>query len=107
KKDFTIKIFLSLFLLFIFSPIVHPWYLSWLVILLPFIPRWSGIVYTGLISLTVFTVVNYQLYGVWKEYNLVLLLEYVPVISLFLYELLNKKPLIRTPLMTQISNQVE
>jgi len=93
RKDFTIKIYLSLFLLFIFSPIVHPWYLSWLVILLPFIPRWSGIVYTGLISLTVFTVVNYQLYGVWKEYNLVLFLEYVPVLSLFLYELLNKKPI--------------
>ncbi len=87
RKDFTIKIYLSLFLLFIFSPIVHPWYLSWLVILLPFIPRWSGIVFTGLISLTVFTVVNYQLYGVWKEYTLVLLLEYVPVLALFLYEL--------------------
>ena len=87
RKDFTIKIYLSLFLLFIFSPIVHPWYLSWLIILLPFIPRWSGIVFTGLISLTVFTVVNYQLYGVWKEYTLVLLLEYVPVLALFLYEL--------------------
>ncbi|MHB8578565.1 MAG: glycosyltransferase 87 family protein [Ignavibacteriaceae bacterium] len=107
KKDFTIKVYLSLFLLFIFSPIVHPWYLSWLVILLPFIPRWSGIVYTGVISLTVFTVVNYQLYGIWKEYNLVLFFEYVPVLSLFLYEMLNKKPFIRAPLMTQISKQVE
>lgn len=91
KKDFTVKIYLSLFLLFIFSPVVHPWYLSWLVILLPFIPKWSGIAYTGLISLTVFTVINYQLYGVWKEYNLVLLFEYVPVLSLFLFELMSRK----------------
>lgn len=91
KKDFLVKIYLSLFLLFIFSPVVHPWYLSWLVILLPFIPRWSGIAFTSLISLTVFTVINYQLYGVWKEYNLVLLFEYVPVLFLFLYELMNGK----------------
>ncbi|MHB1687862.1 MAG: hypothetical protein ACYCVH_10860 [Ignavibacteriaceae bacterium] len=91
KKDFIVKIYLSFFLLFIFSPIVHPWYLSWLVILLPFIPRWSGIVYAGLISLTAFTVLNYQLYGVWKEYNPVLLLEYIPVLFLFLFELINKK----------------
>lgn len=87
QKEFLSKLFLSLFLLYIFSPVVHPWYLSWLAILLPFIPKWSGIFYVALISFTSFTVLNYQLNGVWKDYTLVLLFEYIPVIILFILEL--------------------
>jgi hypothetical protein len=87
RKDLITKIYLSIFLLFIFSPVVHPWYLNWLAVLLPFIPRWSGIVYVSLISLTSFTILNYQLNGIWKEYTLVLVLEYIPAITLFGYEL--------------------
>jgi alpha-1,6-mannosyltransferase len=85
--DYLNKIYLSVFLLLIFSPIVHPWYTVWLAVLLPFIPRWSGIFYTSLVSLTVFTIINYQLYDVWKNYPLVLILEYVPVVIIFFYEL--------------------
>lgn len=87
KKKLVDKIYLSIFLLLIFSPIVHPWYVGWLVILLPFITRWSGILFAGLISLTSFTVLHYQLHGTWQEYTWVLVLEYIPVLSLFLYEL--------------------
>jgi hypothetical protein len=87
RKDFLSKIYLSVFFLFIFSPIVHPWYVTWLAVLLPFIPRWSGILYTTLISLTVFTILNYQLYGEWKSYPWVLVFEYVPVLLIFFYEL--------------------
>ncbi len=90
-KNFLSKIYLTVFLLFIFSPIVHPWYVIWLAVLLPFIPQWSGILYTTLISLTVFTILNYQLYGQWKSYTLVLVFEYVPVLILFFYELYNIK----------------
>lgn len=91
KKDLLNKIYLSVFLLLIFSPIVHPWYVTWLAVLLPFIPRWSGIFFTSLISLTVFTVLNFQLNGEWKNYPAVLFLEYVPVLILFLFELKMKK----------------
>jgi len=93
KKDFLNKIYLSVFLLFIFSPIVHQWYVVWLAVLIPFIPRWSGILYTTLISLTVFTIMNYQLYGEWKSYPLVLLFEYIPVLVVFGYEVYNRKSL--------------
>ncbi len=86
KRDLLTKIYLSFFLLMIFSPVVHPWYISWLIILLPFITRWSGILYASLISLTSFTILNYHLNGLWKEYPLVLALEYAPVISFFIYE---------------------
>ena len=91
RKNLLVKIYLSVFLLLIFSPIVHPWYAAWLAVLLPFVPRRSGIAYAGLISLTVFTVLNYQLTGVWNEYTWVLVLEYVPVLSLFLYEIFFEK----------------
>ena len=86
-KGLTTKIYLSIFLLMIFSPVVHPWYVGWLLIILPFVTRWSGIAFAGLISLTSFTVLNYQLHGKWEEYTLVLAIEYVPVLTLFLYEL--------------------
>ncbi len=90
KKDLMTKIYLSVFILFIFSPIVHPWYIGWLAALLPLHPRWSGIAYAGLSSLTAFTILNYQLTGIWHDYNLVLIFEYGPVLILLLWELLRK-----------------
>jgi hypothetical protein len=86
------KIYLSFFLLLIFSPVVHPWYVSWLAILLPFSPRWSGVIFVSLVSLASVTELNYQLTGVWKEYTLVLILEYIPVVSIFLYEIIKNRP---------------
>ncbi len=86
RKDVLTKIYLSVILLFIFSPIVHPWYIGWLAVLLPLVPRWSGIAYVGLSSLTAFTILNYQLTGVWHDYTLVLLSEYGPVLGLLLWE---------------------
>lgn len=87
KEEPIKKFYYSVLLLFIFSPVVHPWYISWLTILLPIIPKWSGIVYSSLSSLTAFTVLSYQQYGLWKEYSSVLLIEYIPVILIMLYEL--------------------
>lgn len=91
KKNLMTKIYLSVFILFIFSPIVHPWYIGWLVALLPLNPRWSGIAYAGLSSLTAFTILNYQLTGVWHDYNLVLIFEYGPVLLLLLRELFRNR----------------
>jgi alpha-1,6-mannosyltransferase len=88
KKDLITKIYLSFFLLLIFSPVVHPWYVGWLVVFLPFVRKWSGIVFASLVSLTSITDLNYQLNGIWKDYTIVLILEYVPVIFIFLYEML-------------------
>jgi alpha-1,6-mannosyltransferase len=87
KKDLIAKTYLSFFLLLFFSPVVHPWYVGWLVVFLPFVRKWSGIVFTSVVSLTAVTDLNYQLNGIWKDYSIVLLLEYIPVISIFLYEI--------------------
>jgi len=91
KRDLLEKIYYSILLLMVFSPVVHPWYVAWLVILIPFVPRWSGIVYAATSSLTAFTVMNYQLVGVWNEYAIVVILEYVPVLVLIAMELTDNK----------------
>jgi len=87
KIDLLHKYYYSVLLLLIFSPVVHPWYIAWLAVLLPVFPKWSGMFYVSLSSLTVSTVLSYQLNGLWKEYPIVLMLEYIPVISIFIYEL--------------------
>ncbi len=87
KKEFTDKIYFSVLLLMIFSPVVHPWYIAWVLILVPLSKKWSGIYFTAMASLTAFTVLNYQLYGIWKDYWIVLFIEYLPTLILLIYEL--------------------
>ena len=87
RKDIITKIFLSLILLFLFSPVVHPWYLGWLAFLLPVKSKWSGIAFVSLVSLTSFTLITYQLTGIWKEYPTVIVLEYVPVLVFLVIEM--------------------
>jgi hypothetical protein len=74
------KLYLSVFALLMFSPVVHPWYVCWLVLLLPLVPSWSGIVYAATASLTVLTVVGFSLSGVWEQHPLILVAEYLPVL---------------------------
>ena len=87
KKDFLWKVYYAILLLFIFSPVVHPWYIAWIAILLPVFPKRSGILFVCLSSLTALTVLNYKLYGVWQQNPWILTLEYVPVILFMLYEM--------------------
>jgi hypothetical protein len=93
KMDLLHKYYYSVLLLLIFSPVVHPWYIAWLAVLLSILPRWSGIFYVSFSSLTVFTVLSYQLNGLWKEYPIVLMLEYIPVVVILIYELSKEKKL--------------
>jgi alpha-1,6-mannosyltransferase len=87
KKEPLDIFYFSVLLLLILSPVVHPWYVSWLAVVLPFARRWSGIVYASAVSLTVYTTVNYKLYGNWIQSPLILALEYIPVILLMFLEL--------------------
>ena len=89
KKDFVDAFYFSVLLLLIFSPVVHPWYVSWLAVLLPLTRRWSGIVYASTISLTTYTILNYKLHGVWEQSAIVLALEYLPVLILLILEFRN------------------
>ena len=87
KRSLHEKSALAVLLLLLCSPVAHPWYMGWLVVLLPLAPISSGVALAGTASLTSITFVTYQLHGTWKDYPLVLVLEYVPVVALLLYDL--------------------
>ena len=81
------KIYSGFLLLLLFSPIVHPWYIGWVTLFNPFMKKWSGIYYSAGAGLTGLTAMNYQLYGVWKDYWPVLIIEYIPVLIFFVLEI--------------------
>ncbi|HSQ74222.1 MAG TPA: hypothetical protein VLT13_01615 [Bacteroidota bacterium] len=89
RKDALTGTYTAIFLLLLLSPVVHPWYVSWLAVLLPLVRRWSGILLAATVSLSSLTVMNYRLTGDWSQHPWVLVLEYVPVLAAGLYELLN------------------
>ena len=80
KKKWEDKIYYSLIMLMIFSPVVHPWYIAWVAIFISLNQKWSAIVFTAACSLTSFTLINYISTGVWKDYWLVQLVEYISLI---------------------------
>ncbi|MDP3582048.1 MAG: hypothetical protein Q8S39_08925, partial [Ignavibacteria bacterium] len=91
KKILLDKIYFAVMLLMIFSPVVHPWYISWVLILVVLTRKWSGAYFAAAASLTSLTVLNYQLNGVWKDYLAVQIVEYVPVIALLIFEFLKSE----------------
>lgn len=89
KRELISKIFFAVLILMIFSPVVHPWYITWVAVLLPLVQKRSGIYFVAASSLTAITVLNYQLYGIWKDYWFVLIIEYLPILFLLYLELTN------------------
>jgi hypothetical protein len=87
RNNLLDTLYYSVLLLLLFSPVVHPWYVTWLTVLLPFARRWSGVVYSASVSLTAYTVVHYKLYGVWEQSAALLALECIPVVILMIMEL--------------------
>jgi hypothetical protein len=72
---------------FILSATVHPWYVIWLAVFLPMIPRWSGVAYVTLISLANIVVINYKAHHLWHLSPAIEALEYLPVLFLLFWEL--------------------
>lgn len=91
KKLITDKLFFALMLLMIFSPVVHPWYITWLAVLLPFTKKGSGIYLAAACSLTAVTILNYQTFGIWRDNWYVQMIEYLPVFVLFFFEITGGK----------------
>lgn len=88
KMDLIKKVYYIFFLFFLFSPTVHPWYLTWVAVLLPLCVRWSGITFVSTVSISTYVIINYQLRGIWQESALLLFIEYLPVYSIFILELI-------------------
>jgi hypothetical protein len=90
KKGLFEKSALAVLLLLLCSPVAHPWYVGWLIVLLPLGPISSGLALAATASLPSVTFVTYQLLGLWKDYPLILILEYAPVVILLWFDLRGK-----------------
>jgi hypothetical protein len=77
----------AVLLLLLCSPVVHPWYVAWLAVLIPLVPVRSAIVYASTASLTAFTILTYKQTGVWQQYPIAMALEYIPVLAAFAWEM--------------------
>jgi hypothetical protein len=86
RHDSLRKSAFSIFLLLLFSPVVHPWYVTWLAVLLPIVPLRSGMMYAASVSLAIITLVEYRLTGMWAQHPIILVVEYAPVVAVFLLE---------------------
>jgi len=80
----------AVLLLLLCSPVVHPWYVTWLAVLIPLVPGRAAITFAATSSLTVFTVLTYRQTGVWQQYPVAMAAEYLPVLVLFLMDLLSR-----------------
>jgi len=80
------KIFWGFVLFILLSPVVHPWYLTWLAALVAL--RWSPGVYVflGMSALANVIVYQYRSAGLWNDSPLLLLVEYLPVFLLLARE---------------------
>jgi alpha-1,6-mannosyltransferase len=89
RRPLLEKVFVGFAGLALCSPVLHPWYLTWLAALV--VVRWSPAVYAllGLSVASNLTVYFYRTTGVWEELTPVLLIQYVPVALLLGWELVN------------------
>lgn len=87
RRELIDTVYFSFVALILFSPVVHPWYVAWIALLLPLTRRWSGIALAAGVSLTSFTVVTYRMTGTWIQYPLAMVGEFGPVLVLIVLEL--------------------
>ena len=87
-RPLTEKLFWGFVGFVLLSPVVHPWYLTWLAALL--VLRWStGVfLFLGMSCVANVVVYQYQAFGAWNDQPLLLLIEYVPPLVLLARELL-------------------
>ena len=95
NRPFLEKVFWGFVCFILLSPVVHPWYLTWLAALLA--TRWSTaiFVYLGLSSIANVVVYQYRAFGQWDDQPILLLIEYVPVAILLIREIIRKEVLRR------------
>ena len=78
--------FIGLGLLLLVTPVLHPWYVCWIVPFLVIYPNRAWILLTGAVFLSYWVLKGYVASGVWEENLLVVTLEYVPFYGLLLFD---------------------
>lgn len=76
--------------LLLLSPVVHPWYICWMIPFMVVLPRASWIVFSGTVFISYWILKGYFLNGVWEENNFIKLAVYAPLFLLLVIETVNK-----------------
>jgi hypothetical protein len=92
EKGLVEKMYGALFGILLLSPTVHPWYVTWLAVLLPFHFRWSGLAFVTLVNLANFVPYCYVITGEWREPVWLVCIEYLPIFCLILWEVRRRIP---------------
>ena len=87
ERPFAERVFLALLGFFVLTPVVHPWYLTWLAVLMPLRRSQAVMLFLGLSILSAIVVYRYRLTDIWREDLLILLVEYIPVYVLLVLEI--------------------
>lgn len=88
RRPLPERIVLAVLVTLLCSPVAHPWYMGWLIAVLPLAPLPAGIALAATASFSTITFVMYELHGEWRDYPGILALEYVPVVLLLIRDLL-------------------
>jgi hypothetical protein len=64
------------------SPVAHPWYVTWLVPALVFLPHVAWLAWTGLAVLAYLPLPGFLADGAWQESHSAKLVQYIPVLVL-------------------------
>ncbi len=72
---------LNITIILLCSPVVHPWYLLLPVILLPFVPLRSTIVWVATMTLYGLALSKFKSDGVWIDHPVALVIEFLPVVA--------------------------
>lgn len=79
RREPLVAFALTLVVLYVLSPVVHPWYLLAPLALMPLVPLRSVIIWTASIALYGIGLVTYKGSGVWLEHPAALAVEFIPV----------------------------
>lgn len=81
--DLMRAIFYLMIMFLLLSTTMHPWYVAWALVFVPFFPKASIVYLSGAVALSYLTYTS----NPWMERSWVLLLEYLPTYGLLAYEL--------------------
>lgn len=87
RWGFSKSAYYCVLFLLLCSPVVHPWYVTWLGALLPLAFAWSGALLIALVSLTSLTIIEFQSTGIWGLSPWIMMIEYVPVFVVLFFEI--------------------
>ncbi len=92
---FVIQLFLVSFFYLFLSPTVHPWYVSLLVMFLPFCFSYSALFWSGVLGFVNITVYFYLKNNKWEDFIPVLITEYIMLAVLIFFDIKNFRKIVQ------------